>query len=163
MSRRRGLAAIAVAAAILTIAGLRGRLRRYEIVEDSMRPELRPGDYLVAGRTDGPLQRGDIVIFTHPTIPTMELVKRVVGLPGEKLTIANGQVHIDGNVLAEPWADGPTRPDGEWQLATGEVFLLGDYRAASAADGRTIGPVPSNRIHWRVQARYWPWKRIGRI
>jgi signal peptidase I len=89
-----------------------GRLRRYELAEESMAPTLLPGDYVVAQSRRDPPQRGDILICNHPHQSGLELVKRVVGLPGEEIVIANGQIHANAAVLAEPWADGPTLPDG---------------------------------------------------
>lgn len=162
MSSKRRLAAIA-GLALVALAGLRGRLRRYAIAESSMEPHLSSGDYVVAQRRSGPPDRGAAVIFGHPDYPTFELAKRVVGLPGESIVIRNGRVHIDGAVLAEPWADGPSFGDGAWQLGTDEVFVLGDNRAASAADSRTLGPIPLSAIGWRIIARYWPATTAGRI
>jgi len=127
-----------------------------------MQPTLDPGDYVVAVPA-GDLIRGSIVIFDRPDVDDYELVKRVVGLPGEQVSIANGQVHVNRHVLAERWADGPTIPDGEWQLGPGEVFVLGDNRAASSSDSRTLGPILRESIHWRVVIRYWPARIVGRV
>ena len=163
MKRRTGIAALGAALAVIGVAGLRGKLRRYEIAEDSMEPQLSAGDYVIAqALVDTPV-RGSIVIVPHPDVPHFDLAKRIIGLPGERVTLRNGQVHIDGAVLAEPWADGPVRPDGEWTLAAQEVFVLGDNRSVSAADSRTIGPVPLATIRWKVVARYWPVGRCGRL
>ena len=148
---------------LLAYAGLRGRLRRYQIAEKSMAPKLMPGDYVLAQPRRQPPQRGEIVIFPHPHHRGFELVKRIVGLPGETIVISNGQVHADGAVLAEPWADGPTLPDGNWSLGPDQVFVLGDSRAASAGDSRWIGPVSATAARWKVVARYWPPNSIGRI
>ena len=128
-----------------------------------MQPSLQAGDYVIARSVGSELQRGDVVIFSHPDRVAFELVKRVIGLPGEQVIIHNGQIHANGATLAEPWADGPTRPDGEWNLGPDEVFLLGDNRASSAADSRTIGPIGVEGIRWKVVARYWPASAAGRI
>ena len=127
-----------------------------------MEPVLRRGDYVLAVRSDA-VTRGDIVVVEHPHRTGFELVKRVVGLPGERLVIGNGQVHIDGSPLAEPWAEGPTWPDGEWALGDTAVFLLGDQRSRSTADGRELGPLPVAAARWRVASRYWPPRRIGLV
>ena len=103
------------------------------------------------------------MVIPDPLDPNRDLVKRVVGLSRERVTITNGQVHIDGRVLAEPWADGPTLPDGEWKLGTNEVFVLGDARARSTADSRLFGPIPASHAGWRIAARYWPLRALGRI
>lgn len=153
--RRTGKTTATVVIAAMGIAALRGRFRRYEIAEQSMLPALRPGDYIVAVLSRE-LLRGDIVIFDYPDRVGFELVKRVVGLPGDRVAIANGRVHINGVVLAESWANGPTLPNGEWPLRRDEVFVLGDNRAVSGGDSRTVGPIAVDTIGWRVVARYWP-------
>ncbi len=163
MRRRKGVAAALFGLAVLFIAGMRGRLRRYAISEQSMAPTLSHGDWTLARRLSNVPRRGAIVVFENPDHPGMELVKRVVGLPGEKITIANGQVHIDGSVLGEPWADGPTRPDGEWALGPGQIFVLGDVRSVSSADSRHVGPIDTSAARWQISARYWPPASIGRI
>ena len=156
MRRRKGVLAAIVGIGLLSAARLRGRRRRYLISEESMHPTLSAGDWTIAKRLKAAPRRGAIVVFPHPGSEDVELVKRVVGLPGERVTIANGQVHIDDKVLAEPWADGPTHPDGAWDLGPAEVFVLGDARAASTADSRTLGPIASEKAAWRITARYWP-------
>ncbi len=161
--RPRRQTALIAALAVLGYAGVKGRLRRYEIAERSMEPTLQSGDYVLAQALRSIPTRGDIVIFDHPALPDLELVKRVVGLPGERIVIGNGQIHANEAVLAEPWADGPTRPDGRWELGADEVFVLGDNRSASAADSRTLGPIPLWQTKWRVVARYWPPTSMGRL
>ncbi len=163
MRLRSGGFAVSLALAATGIAIARGRVRRYEIAEQSMHPALDAGDYVIAIRSDRIPVRGDIVIAGHPGDPEFDLVKRVVGLPGETVAIANGQVNIDGTPLAEPWAEGPTRPDGVWTLGTDELFLLGDQRAVSAADGRHTGPIGADAARWRVAVRYWPPQKIGTV
>jgi len=159
-SRRITLAA---ALAALGYALLRGRLRRYAVAEVSMSPTLEPGDYIIAQSRNEAVQRGDIIVFDHPHRPSFELVKRVIGLPGESVEVSGGQVHCNDATVAEPWADGPTLPEGSWQLEPGEVFVLGDNRSASAADSRTLGPIPIDETHWKVVARYWPIRSAGRL
>ena len=126
-----------------------------------MRPSLSPGDYLVAVATTSP-RRGDIVVFPDPERPDRDLVKRVIGLPGEMVTIDGGQVAVDGAILAEPWADGPTLPDDEWRLPDQTVFVLGDNRRISSGDGRSIGPLRVDNM-FRVVFRYWPLGSLGTL
>ena len=162
MRRRRGMLAAAIGVGVLAGAAMRGRLRRYEIAENSMYPTLSPGDWTLAKRT-GSLRRGAIVVFPHPLSAQLELVKRLVGLPGETVSIAGGQVHVGGEVLAEPWADGPTRPDGEWSLGSDAVFVLADGRSISSTDSRTLGPIPVSAVQWRIVGRYRPLRSFGRV
>lgn len=162
MHRRSGLLTGVLGVIAIGGAAAHGRLRRYGVVESSMQPALAAGDYVLAVARRSHPTRGDIVVFAHPARPAFELVKRVVGLPGEALAITTGQVHINGEVLAEPWASGPTFPDVEWELGD-QVFVLGDSRPFSSLDSRELGPLPLTAAQWRVRFRYWPPARIGRV
>ena len=126
-----------------------------------MEPALEAGDYIFAV-VPGAIKRGDIVIYPDPSQSGLDLVKRVVGMPGDTVSIVGGQVAIDGAVLAEPWADGPTLPDGEWTNPPGTVFVLGDNRLLSAGDSRKSGPVSTTGMY-RAAWRYWPPQSMGRI
>ncbi len=128
-----------------------------------MAPVLEPGDWVIARRVSGVPERGDVVVFRDPTGSGMNLVKRVIGLPGETVSITNGRVGIDGAILADRWAVGVTTHDGEWDVPPGHVWVLGDNRGASRSDGRTIGPTPLEDVGWQVVARYWPKNRIGSV
>lgn len=161
--RKRRLAVAGVGAVAVAAAAIGGFLRRYEIVENSMYPALRSGDWVVARRRVSTLARGDIVVFDDASGRGTSLVKRVVGLPDELVTAAGGQVHVDGEALAEHWAHGPTYPSGEWNVPEGHVFVLGDNRPASTLDSRTIGPVVISAVEARIMARYWPPSRAGLV
>jgi signal peptidase I len=163
--RRRGIittgAGLTAAAAVIVAA--RGRFRRFEIVNESMRPALEPGDWVVAHYLRHLPARGDVVVFEHEERPGLSLVKRVVGMPGETVEIGNGQVHVGGAVLPEPWASGFTQPELTVPVPEGTVFVLGDHRVAAGGDSRTLGPIPAESLRWRVIGRYWPPSRIGPV
>jgi signal peptidase I len=91
------------------------------------------------------------------------LIKRVIGLPGEQVTVANGQVHIDGSTLAETWASAQTTPDSDDLVPDHAVWVLGDNRALSSADSRNIGPVALGGIAWKALAIYWPASRAAAL
>ena len=128
-----------------------------------MSPTLEPGDYVLARRNALPFRRGQVVIYSHPERPDFSLVKRVIGLPGEHVVVEAAQVHVQGHVLAEPWADGPTLPEGSWSVGPSELFVLGDRRAVSADDSRTTGPIPFESVEATVRYRYWPFSRVGKL
>lgn len=142
---------------------MRRRLARFEVAEASMVPTLWPGDYLVAVARRHVPRRGSIVVFQHPRRTGFHLVKRVVGLPGEEVVVRGGQVFLGDVRLVEPWATGPTEPQGTWPLGDDEVFVLGDLRELSSDDGRTLGPLPLAAVPWRVWFRYWPPRRAGTL
>lgn len=111
-----------------------------------MEPALRPGERVWVRRAHTRLPRGSIVVFPHPKQPGMWLVKRVIGLPGERVTIDFGEVLVDGQAGVDRWASGPTLPDGEWLVSDGAVFVLSDNRQATRADSRTLGPVTASSV-----------------
>ena len=111
------------------------------VSERSMAPALEPGQILLGVRQHRP-RRGRLVCLRHPYRDEFWLVKRVVGLPGERVEIAGGRVHADGAPLAEPWVGDDTEPDGAWTCGRGQMFVLSDARQRTAADSRSFGPVP---------------------
>jgi len=145
----------------------------------SMQPTLEPGDHLLVDRLSprwDAYDRGDIVVF-HPPPPLdgdgIPYVKRIIGVPGDVVEIANGRVYLTepGGVprrLEEPYVTeaGPTlapaTSDAVWHVPEGAVFVLGDNRAASA-DSRTFGAVPLDRIVGRAFLRYLPLDRMSVI
>jgi signal peptidase I len=159
--RTRGIIAGTIGVTVLAAAALRGVLRRFEIKESSMAPALESGDWVMARRRTATPTRGDIVVFDDPVGTGMNLVKRVIGEPGEHVGIENGRVTIDNAVLADRWADGVTAPDGEWDVPDDHIWVLGDNRRSSRSDSRLYGPIPIEIAKWQVVARYWPSVRTG--
>jgi signal peptidase I len=106
-----------------------------------MAPALRPGDRILSQPLRRP-RRGQVVFFAHPGWPDFWLVKRIVGLPGEQVEVRQGRLIIDGEPSADPWAAGPTTPDGSWEVSPEQMFVLSDARDRTRADSRTLGPVP---------------------
>lgn len=155
-------------------------VRPYRIEQTSMEQSLEPGEYvltdvLTVGITG--LHRGDVVIFTPPDgwggnegSSNTPLIKRVIGLPGETITLSAGIVSVNGKVLDEPYVfrNGATAPDledgsevveGSWTLGPGEVLVMGDHRSNSL-DSRANGPIPTSSIVGRAVIRYFPPTRI---
>lgn len=152
---------IGVAAIGAATAG--GMSRRFAVVDDSMRPTFEPDDWVIAQRRRGVPARGDVVIFTHPSYPDRFLLKRVIGLPGERVTAKHGQTYINDRMLADPWGDGPICADLEARVPAGTLWVLGDNRCGSSVDSRVLDAVPIEDVSWKVVARYWPPSRAGRI
>jgi signal peptidase I len=116
--------------------------RRFVVSERSMSPALQPGAELLARPAEDP-GRGAVVFFRDPTRDDeFWLVKRIVGLAGESVTIAEGAVLIDDRPYDDPWTVDDTAPDGRWQVPAGHVFVLSDARHRSSSDSRRFGPVP---------------------
>lgn len=120
-------------------------------------------------------KRGEVVIFKAPPSEPCaenecEYIKRVVGLPGESITVKDGNVYINNELLEEPYTPssyqtGPgnyLREGRTVQISAGEYILLGDNRPHSR-DCREFGPIPEERIVGRAFLRYWPVENLGLI
>ncbi|MCL1692406.1 MAG: signal peptidase I [Actinomycetia bacterium] len=160
---KRGLAAATVGVALIGGAVLSGMSRRFAVVDESMRPNFEPDDWVIAQRRRGVPKRGDVVVFTHPSYPDLFILKRVIGLPGERVSSADGQICIDSRVLADPWGDGPMCADSDDVVPGDTVWVLGDNRCGSSVDSRVLGAIPVTDVGWKVVARYWPPGRAGRL
>lgn len=129
-------------------------MRRFIISELSMSPALAPGDRLLARRLHHP-RRGGVVFFPHPHRPDFWLVKRIIGLPGERVEVHSGRVFVDGREMTDPWAGARTEPEGSWLVPVDGIFVLSDARDRTRADSRTLGPVA-------VAGAYVAWWRYRR-
>ncbi len=132
----------------------------------SMQPNLHTNERLVVEKLTyhfhGP-RRGDIVVLRDPDGGPDLLIKRVVGLPGERVTVADGRVYVDGAVLSEPYLNQMTTGGGRsWVVPPLQVFVMGDNRGASR-DSRVFGPVPLEGVVGRAMFRYWPPNEITLI
>jgi signal peptidase I len=151
----------AVVLALLIHAFLAQATRVYG---QSMEPNLHSNERLVVEklsyRFHGP-RRGDIVVLHDPTGGPELLIKRVVGLAGERVTMSDGRVFIDGVLLDEPYLSQPTLSQGRsWLVPPLSVFVMGDNRSASR-DSRVFGAVPLDQIVGRAVFRYWPPEGLG--
>ena len=130
----------------------------YEIKEESMSPALLPEDYVVAIKNKDKLNRGDIVIFTNHE-KNIDVVKRVIGLPGETVSSEDGKVLINSSEIDDIWAKTVTDDFIQQTLGEDEVFVLGDQRRLSSSDSRTLGPVSATEC-LKIKYRYWPYQRF---
>lgn len=130
----------------------------------SMEPSLRADQRLmvekISYRVHGP-RRGDIVVLQDPTGGPIPLIKRVVGLPGERITLSHGRVYVDGVILDEPYLDQGTAGEARtWTVPPMQVFVLGDNRGNSK-DSRYFGPVALDAIIGHAFFRFWPLNQLG--
>ena len=130
----------------------------YEIKEESMSPELLPEDYVLATKTNEPLSRGDIVIFKNSE-KSIDVVKRVVGLPGETISASNNELLVNGKTIEDPWSKTVTDDFIDCNVGENEVFVLGDQRRLSTSDSRTLGTINATDC-LKLKYRYWPYQRI---
>ncbi len=139
-----------------------------------MLPTLQIGDRIIVDKLSYRFHdphRGDIVVFARPPLEDQayaDLVKRVIGLPGETISSKNGAIYINGNRLAEPWlppgsqsytgplSGGDSHPEfdlpGPVKIPPGEYYVMGDNRKDSE-DSRFFGPIPRSLIVGRAGGR----------
>jgi signal peptidase I len=145
----------------------------FYIPSGSMEPTLQVGDRIVVDKLSYHLHgvhRGDIVVFRRPPAENCDpggpqvpdLVKRVIGLPGERISGSDGRVDINGRPLAEPWLpkSDSTSPFSAITIPKGDYFMMGDNRGDSC-DSRYWGPLPRSYIVGRVVLRIWPLSHLG--
>lgn len=139
------------------------------VQKTSMEPTLTQNDYLIISRQAytlfGDPKRGDIIVFPHDTGEVEELyIKRVIGLPGESITIEGGNVYINGALLAEDYTMDGVTPGNirEYQVPAGTVFVLGDNRLVSI-DSRSeeVGCVEISSITGKALLRIYPFGSFG--
>lgn len=147
-TRRRTAAVLGLwSAALLTNRSLR-RVRG-----GSMAPTLHAGDLVLTLPVRQPA-RGEVVLVRDPRAPDHVQVKRVLGLPGERIELRGGTLLVDGRRHREPHQHG-RGPDGALVVPADHVAVLGDARDAST-DSRVYGPVPLTFVDRRVPVRLWP-------
>ena len=108
-----------------------------------MTPALCEGDRFLGwpAGSNTTARRGSVVAFPHPLRSGLWLVKRVVGLGGETISIDTGEVLINGQAGLDLWAGSWSAPDGEWVVPADRVFVLSDQRALTRDDSRSFGPI----------------------
>jgi len=125
----------------------------------SMRPTLEDGEFILVNRLAyklGTPRRGEIIVFRSPVTPGEDLIKRIIGLPGDDIKIQNGHVYINGTLLDEPYIAASPIYSGTWQVVAGYLFVLGDNRNDSS-DSHSWGLVPQKNVVGRSLLIYWPY------
>jgi signal peptidase I len=163
----------------------------FKIPTGSMEPNLLVGDHLIVNKMiyaptvtslerlllpDRDVRRGDIVVFKYPEDPERDFIKRVIGLPGDRLELRRKKVLINGQPLNEPYVhyleppnpDGPSRPDdvreeyGPVTVPAGQYFMMGDNRDNSQ-DSRFWGFLPESYVKGKALFIYFSFKEDGSL
>lgn len=139
----------------------------------SMEPTFYSGDYILTSRVTYKMrspQRGDVVVFKSPRNPDIEYIKRVIGLPGDKVMIENGNILVNNKLIQENyisartnlWEGGFVKEGAVLSIPSDEIFVMGDNRPRSS-DSREFGPVTIDNIIGNVFFRYFPSNKVGSI
>jgi signal peptidase I len=176
------LVGVVVAAVLVAVLLRTFVVATYSIPSGSMEPTLQIGDRIVVDKLSYHLHgvdRGNIVVFSTPPNeecagpPVADLVKRVIGLPGEIISLQDGHVYINGRPLPEPFLPADIRNDTypgpsanayalhhAYRIPAGDVYVMGDNRPDSC-DSRYWGPIRESTIVGEADLRIWPISRIG--
>jgi len=130
---------------------------RYRIDGSSMNPTLQNGQYLLINNIsylmDEP-ERGDVIVFHHPA-SELNLIKRVIALPGDHVEVQNNQVMVNGVHLDEPYIQAAPSYINSWDVPEDNYFVLGDNRNNSS-DSHNWGYLPEENIVGKAMFIYWP-------
>ena len=131
----------------------------------SMEPTLNTGEFVIVNKLAykfGVPKLGDVIVFRYPRDPQQEYIKRVIGVPGDLVRIANGQVSVNNQVLDEPYIAAKPAYTSEWTVPDNSLFVLGDNRNNSS-DSHSWGPVPMANVIGKAIFVYWPPEKWGVI
>ncbi|HEX3879011.1 MAG TPA: signal peptidase I [Bryobacteraceae bacterium] len=116
----------------------------------------------------GDVRRGDTVVFWYPRDMSKSYIKRVIGVPGDRIRIVKGQVYVNGAALNEDYVSQRSRDMSTWAdgeettVPPADYFVLGDHRNSSS-DSRAWGYVPRENIYGKAVFVYWPLDKMGRV
>lgn len=148
---------------VLMFLIIRLAVQNFNIDGHSMEPNLHDQELILVDKWTylfHPPARGDVVVFVAPPNPTLDYVKRVIGLPGDVVTIKDTTIYVNGTALTEPYVR-PSNQGNPFPSFTNRVippntyFVLGDNRNGSS-DSRDWGCVPRPNVIGRAALVYWP-------
>jgi signal peptidase I len=177
--------------ALLVFLVVQSISRNYKVQSISMQPNLYEGQYVVVNRVvyaNGPLldtlkrtldkytlgrkalaavfrapQRGEVLVFTPVTNTKPDLIKRVIGIEGDKVELRQGRVYINDQPIDEPYIrPAPGQSFGPVVVGKDQLFVMGDNRGNSS-DSRVFGMLPMKNVIGRAWLRYWPPRDWGFI
>ncbi|MDD2920922.1 MAG: signal peptidase I [Anaerolineales bacterium] len=144
--------------AVILFLGINAISARVRVDGFSMRPTLEDGEFVLVSKLNyrfGKIDRGDIIVFHYPVNPKQELIKRVIGLPGDYINVQGGVVSVNGQALDEPYIAAMPLYTGDWVVPEGQLFVLGDNRNDSS-DSHSWGYLPFGDVVGKAVVIYWP-------
>lgn len=150
--------------ALVLFFGINAVSARVRVDGFSMNPTLRDGEFVLVNRLAyrvGEMERGDIIVFRSIS-SKMDLIKRIVGLPGDEVMISNRQVFVNNQLINEPYIAEAPNYQGQWRVPEGQLFVLGDNRNDSS-DSHQWGLLPLDHIIGKAVLIYWPFGEWGVI
>lgn len=144
--------------AVILFVGINAISARVRVDGLSMQPTLEDGEFILVNKISyqwGEIERGDIVVFDFPLNMDEELIKRVIGLAGDKVVVQNNQVFVNDHLLNETYISQAPLYSGEWIVTEGHIFVLGDNRNNSN-DSKDWGLLPIKNVVGKAAVIYWP-------
>ncbi len=143
----------------------------HKVAGSSMFPNFHDGDYIITDKLSyrfSQPKEGDIVVFKNPLDESQDFIKRIIGLPGDKVKVDGGHVYVNGTMISEPYLKNDVITQGQNFLQDGDektvppdhYFVLGDNRTRSS-DSREWGFIKRDELIGKVFLRYWPKETFG--
>jgi len=156
-----------IALTLIIFLVIRFAIQSYRVEGVSMQPGLHDNEYVLVNKIaylfHAP-ERGDVIVFHFPLDTSKDFIKRVIGLPGDTITVDSTSVRVDGVLLNEPYISERANPQGQrWAVPLNSYFVMGDNRPASD-DSRDWGYVPRDDIVGKAVIVYGPlgnWELIN--
>jgi len=162
--RWRPVANLALQLAVLAALIAAFFVRLPQVTGLSMEPHIRSGEYVLINTFAyrfGVPAHGEIVAFRHEGDARAVFIKRVIGVPGDRIRIERGRVYVNDTALDEPYVRHfDNRTFAEVKVPASSVYVLGDNRAESE-DSRAFGPVSDSMLVGRAIAGIWPPRMLG--
>ena len=150
---------VTVIAAVIIFLVLQVTIGSFKVYGMSMMPSIKNGEYIIVNKVVYYFQeprRGDVIVFHSPRSPENDLIKRVIGLPGDEIEVKNGKIYINQKPLEEHYiTEPPTYKYPNIEVPDNSYFVLGDNRNNSS-DSHTGWFLPRENIIGKAWVSYWP-------
>lgn len=144
-----------------------------QVKGESMVPSFQNADYILTSKITYKFrnyQRGDVVVFKSPKNPDIDYIKRIIGLPGDRILFKGSQVYVNDTLINEAyisapnnlWETGFAKEGEEITISENNLFVMGDNRPHSS-DSREFGTIPISSVIGHVFYRYFPADKIGSV
>lgn len=143
---------------VILFAGINAVSARIRVDGASMEPSLQSGEFVIVNKlaymfSDPAI--GDVIVFHFPRDPDQEYIKRIIGLPGDRVEVREGKVYVNGQILNEDYIAASPIYETSWDVPSDSLFVLGDNRNNSS-DSHNWGPVPIDYVIGKATFIYWP-------
>lgn len=150
---------------VILFAAINTVSARIRVDGSSMEPTLHTGEFVIVNKLSYKLSEpmiGDVIVFHFPRDPEQEYIKRVIGLPGDRVEIRNGDVYVNDRPIEEDYIAADPAYDIVSEVPQDSLFVLGDNRNNSS-DSHNWGPVPLDFVVGKAVLVYWPPTEWGLI